>query len=80
MAYRQSRVTGGAYSAQMDYLPIRTVNMYRGRAIGGPLHGVMLESPLTWDGRIKIPGNNYKTHPGHYKWTFNTGCWLWIED
>lgn len=54
--------------------------LYKGRAQGGPMDGVLLEAQYTWDGRIRLyqNSNSLACHPGRYYWNGKT--WVWWED
>lgn len=54
--------------------------MYKARAVGGPLDGIKLTSPLSWDGKIPIRGFNYRYHPGRYVPNQQKGIWKWVTD
>lgn len=56
--------------------------MYESRAIGGPLNGVKLCAPGTWEGLIRkefAPAHTQASkyyHPGRYVWVGFDG-WTW---
>ena len=57
--------------------------IYESIAIGGPLHGVKLAGPATWDGKIPLPskrGDNQvvRFHSGNYRWQEGDG-WFWVD-
>lgn len=57
--------------------------MYEGRGSGGPMDGIKLTAPLSWDGLIPLPrlteGSAVRYHPGKYIWQSRAGRWLWTE-
>ncbi|MGH7774435.1 MAG: hypothetical protein ACREQA_19605 [Candidatus Binatia bacterium] len=55
--------------------------MLKGRAVGGPRHGVVLTAGIEWEGIIlrKHQRNNSRHYyQGRYIWHRNT--WEWIEE
>lgn len=56
-------------------------NWGRGRAVGGPQDGVLLEAPLSWDGRARRPSSRknalIRYYPGRYVWNAGDGTWVW---
>lgn len=57
--------------------------MHKGKAEGGPLDGVLLSGPVTWDGRIRLPhSSGVKSteayYSGYYKWMY--GVWKWRNE
>jgi hypothetical protein len=61
--------------------------MYTSIASGGPLGGVRVSSPLSWEGTVRhhVKGARERDsmvlrwHPGHYTWITEVG-WIWIAD
>lgn len=47
--------------------------MNRGKAIGGPLNGIMLESSLNWSGVIRGRTD------GRYTWSTEENTWMWTR-
>lgn len=45
--------------------------MKKAKAKGGPLDGVTLTAPLSWDGWVP------KNLDGYYLWSYDAGAWLW---
>ena len=45
--------------------------MKRAKALGGPLDGVKLTAPLSWDGLIP------KNFDGYYLWDYDRDGWVW---
>lgn len=53
--------------------------MYESRAQGGPLDGVKIQGPLSWDGRVASRHTDgfVHYHQGYYRWNPLIGCWEW---
>lgn len=54
--------------------------MFESKASGGPLDGVKLSAPITWDGMVREPDKGDRTrkwYRGFYKWNFEFKMWMW---
>lgn len=54
--------------------------LYENIAQGGPLDGIKVAAPGTWDGRIAIPKKGRfipEYYPGAYRWDLNQWTWVW---
>ncbi len=82
MTFRVDRAIGGTNSKQLSIGEVKTSLMLRGRAVGGPRDGIILEAPRSWDGIVSDPvqtrnGIRMVQGAGFYRW--NEITWVWRE-